>query len=229
MMVAQLSENAALAIGANSALVKAGAYFHDVGKLADPQTFVENQSAESGNVHEHLTARESAKRVMSHVEQGVALARAHGLPERVIDFIPMHHGTLPISFFYQLALTEASVGGADDPSATVNEEDFRYPGPTPNSKETAIVMLADASEAISRTLAQSGREKMSHEAVEATVEQLVRTRFEQGQFDRCDITVRDLKMIRSVFARLLSGIHHPRVEYPVSPDKASLEPVMALT
>jgi cyclic-di-AMP phosphodiesterase PgpH len=220
MMVAQLSENAAIAIGANAALAKAGAYFHDVGKLTYPLSFVENQSAESGNVHENLTARESAERVMSHVEQGIALARAHGLPERVIDFIPMHHGTLPISFFYQLALTEAKDG------ETVNEADFHYPGPIPNSKETAIMMLADASEAISRSLAQSGG-NMSAEAVESAVAHLIRTRFEQGQFDRCDITARDLTMIRSVFARLLSGLHHPRVQYPTTHENASREPVLA--
>ncbi len=206
MMVAQLSENAAIAIGANPLLAKVGAYFHDVGKLLEPQTFVENQ-AQDGNVHESLSPYESAHRVRSHVEQGIALARAHGLPQKVIDFIPMHHGTLPISFFYQLAVMEAAGGG------TVNEEEFRYPGPIPNSKETAIVMLADASEAIARTLAQKG-EDMSPDAIESSIEQLVRTRFEQHQFDRCDITAHDLTMIRSVFARLLSGLHHPRVPYP---------------
>jgi len=222
MMVAQLSENAAIAIGANAGLVKAGAYFHDVGKLTYPLSFVENQSTESGNVHENLTARESAERVMSHVQQGIDLARAHGLPERVIDFIPMHHGTLPISFFYQLALAEAK------PGEVIDEKDFRYPGPIPNSKETAVLMLADASEAISRSLAQSGGE-MSTESVELAVEQLIRTRFEQGQFDRCDITARDLAMIRSVFARLLSGLHHPRVQYPTSQENVSREPALAST
>jgi len=207
MMVAQLAENAAIAIGANAALAKVGAYFHDVGKLAAPQNFVENQSGDVGNIHESLSPAESAERVKNHVEQGIALARAHDLPERIIDFIPMHHGTLPISFFYQRAVMEAAGSGI------VDENEFRYPGPLPNSKETAIVMLADASEAISRSLAQKG-EDMSAEAIEEAIAQLIRTRFDQGQFDHSDITVRDFTMVRSVFARHLSGLHHPRITYP---------------
>jgi putative nucleotidyltransferase with HDIG domain len=209
MLVAQLCENAAIAIGANALLAKVGAYFHDVGKLADPSNFVENQSGENGNVHESLTPHESATRLRDHVEQGIALALAHNLPGRMIDFIPMHHGTLPISFFYQRAVMEAAGSG------TVNEEDFKYPGPTPNSKETAILMLADASEAIVRSLAAAG-ESITPEMIETAIEQLVRTRFDQGQFDRCDITVRDLMVVRGVFVRLLAGLHHPRVAYPTS-------------
>jgi len=222
MMVAQLAENAANAIGANALLAKIGAFFHDVGKLTDPVSFVENQSPENGNVHESLSPHESASRVKNHVEQGISLARAHSLPSRVIDFIPMHHGTLPISFFYQRAVMEAAGSG------TVNEADFRYPGPAPNSKETAIVMLADASEAIARTLATSG-EETSIEAIESAIEQLIRTRFDQGQFDHCDITARDLMMVRGVFARLLSGLHHARVAYPVaaSAAQADVEAVLA--
>ncbi len=220
MMVAQLAENAAIAIGANASLAKVGAYFHDIGKLADPATFVENQ-AEGKNLHEGLTAYESAERVKGHVEQGIVLARAHALPERVIDFIPMHHGTLPISFFYQRAVMEAAGSGE------VHEMEFCYPGPLPNTKEAAIVMLADASEAIARTLAQQG-EEMRPDVIEAAIEQLIRTRFDQGQFDRCDITVRDFSVIRVVFARLLSGLHHARVSYPVAPAAAlTAQPVFA--
>ncbi len=207
MMVAQLAEHAAIAIGANPLLAKIGAYYHDIGKLADPQVFVENQSGESGNIHEVLSAWESAQRVKSHVSQGIVFARAHGLPERVIDFIPMHHGTLPISFFYQRAVMEAAGDGM------VNENEFRYSGPLPNTKETAILMLADASEAIARTLARKG-EETTFETIDAAIEQLIRTRFDQGQFDQSDITVRDFGMIRSVFARHLSGLHHPRIVYP---------------
>jgi len=138
---------------------------------------------------------------------GVALAKAQGLPQRIIDFIPMHHGTLPISFFYLRAVTE----GAGD--GIVNEHEFHYTGPLPNSKETVIVMLADASEAISRSLARKG-EEMSFETIDAAIEQLIHTRFEQGQFDQSDITMRDFTMIRAVFARHLSGLHHPRIPYP---------------
>lgn len=219
MMVAQLAENAAIAIGANAALAKVGAYFHDVGKLAAPQNFVENQAGDIGNIHESLSPIESAERVKSHVEQGIALARSHDLPERIIDFIPMHHGTLPISFFYQRAVMEAAGGGM------VDEKEFHYPGPLPNSKETAIVMLADASEAISRSLTQSKSEDMSAEAIEEAIEQLIRTRFEQGQFNQSDITVRDFTIVRSVFARHLSGLHHPRIVYP-APVEAPLAEIL---
>ncbi|MDP4200748.1 MAG: HDIG domain-containing protein [Bacteroidota bacterium] len=229
MQVAQLAENAALAIGSNPLLARVGALFHDVGKLTDPVSFVENQSGENGNIHESISPRESADRVRNHVAQGIELARAHRLPQRIIDFIPMHHGTLPISFFYQRALNEATGGGE------VNEDDFRYGGPIPNSKETAILMLADASEAIARTLAASG-EETTPEAIEAAVTQLVRTRFDQGQLDRCDITAHDLTIIRGVFARLLAGLHHARVQYPSlvtpgatpSPGESAHEPTASL-
>jgi len=221
MLVAQLCENAAIAIGANPLLAKVGAYFHDVGKLAEPSNFIENQSGEIDNVHESLSPHESATRVRNHVEQGIVLARAHNLPSRVIDFIPTHHGTLPISFFYQRAVMEAAGSGM------VNEDEFRYPGPTPNSKETAILMLADASEAIARSLAAAGGE-MTNESLETAIEQLVRTRFDQGQLDQCDITVRDLMMVRGVFSRLLAGLYHARVQYPVSAlSPAIQQPVLA--
>jgi putative nucleotidyltransferase with HDIG domain len=213
MLVAQLAENAAIAIGANPLLAKVGAYFHDVGKLTDPTDFVENQN-ETGNVHADLSARESAERVLRHVQQGIELAHAHELPERVIDFIPMHHGTLPISFFYQRALSDAL------PGEEVREQDFRYPGPRPNTKETAIVMLADAAEAISRTLSQA-RDDMTPETIEASIESLIRNRFDQAQLDQSDITVRDLMVIRSVFSRLLAGLHHPRIAYPTTPSQSS--------
>jgi hypothetical protein len=149
------------------------------------------------------------------------MARAHNLPERVVDFIPMHHGTLPISFFYQRAVLEAAGSGM------VNEKDFMYAGPSPNTKETAILMLADASEAIARSLAASG-EDLTPEAIETAIEQLVRTRFDQGQFDHCDITVRDLTIIRGVFARLLSGLYHARVPYPTATSQANTQPQIAL-
>ena len=210
MLVAQLTENAAIAIGANALLAKIGAYFHDVGKLAEPTVFVENQGGENANVHEALTPLESAERIRAHVTQGIELARAHNLPGRVIDFIPMHHGTLPISFFYQRAVME-SASGPD----TINEQDFHYPGPSPNTKETAILMLADAAEAIARSLAATGQD-MTPEAIDASIEQLIRTRFDQKQLDHCDITVRDLMVIRGVFSHLLSGLYHARIQYPTT-------------
>jgi putative nucleotidyltransferase with HDIG domain len=207
MLVAQLSENAAVAIGANALLAKVGALYHDVGKIASPTDFIENQLAEHGNVHDTLSSIESASRVRAHVISGIALAREYGLPEKLIDFIPMHHGTMRISFFYQQALNSLSAGG------TIDDSLFRYPGPKPRSKEAAIVMLADASEAITRTLG-SRIEEPTVELIEAELAILFRERISDGQLDDCDLTMHDLVVVRNVFARLLIGTFHSRINYP---------------
>jgi putative nucleotidyltransferase with HDIG domain len=206
MLVAQLSENAAAAIGANGLLAKVGAYFHDIGKLVEPTDFIENQSIEAGNVHATFSPEESAEHIRRHVVEGIALARAHNLPEKLVEFIPMHHGTRRISFFYESALKLS-------PTAVLNEAMFRYPGPKPASKETAIVMLADASEAVARTVAHQSMEP-SLEVMEAAIDRLVRERFDEGQLDDCDLTIRDLTIVRAIFARLLVGMHHARIVYP---------------
>ncbi len=206
MLVAQLSENAAAAIGANGLLAKVGAYFHDIGKLVEPSDFGENQSLEAGNVHASLTPEESAERIRKHVVEGIALARAHNLPEKLVEFIPMHHGTRRISFFYESAMQLS-------PGVVVNEELYKYPGPKPASKETAIVMLADASEAVARSVVQQNVEP-SLETMELAIDRLVRERFDEGQLDDCDLTIRDLTIVRSIFARLLVGLHHTRISYP---------------
>lgn len=207
MLVAQLAENAAVAIGANALLAKVGAMYHDVGKIASPSDFIENQIADQGNVHDTLSAIESASRVRAHVIAGIALAREYRLPEKLVDFIPMHHGTMRISFFYQQALNSLSSGG------TINDSMFRYPGPKPNSKETAIVMLADASEAIARNLV-ARLDEPTIEILEEELAKLFRERIADGQLDECDLTMRDLVIIRSVFARLLIGTFHARINYP---------------
>jgi putative nucleotidyltransferase with HDIG domain len=207
MLVAQLSENAAVAIGANALQAKVGALYHDIGKIASPTDFIENQLAEHGNVHDTLSSIESASRVRAHVIAGIALAREYGLPEKLIDFIPMHHGTMRISFFYQQALNSLSAGG------TIDDSLFRYPGPKPRSKETAIVMLADASEAITRMLG-SKLEEPTVELIEAELAILFRERISDGQLDDCDLTMHDLVVIRNVFARLLIGTFHSRISYP---------------
>lgn len=206
MMVAQLAENASIAIGANALLAKVGAYFHDIGKLTQPTDFIENQGGDVPNVHEVLTPEESAKRVREHVTQGIDLAYAHNLPERVVDFIPMHHGTLKISFFYDQYVKQTGEIPADD-------EIFRYPGPKPDTKETAIVMLADAAEAIARHVAQKSAEP-STEAIDSALEQLVRTRITEGQLDDCDLTLKEVHTVRNVFSHLLGGLHHTRISYP---------------
>ena len=206
MMVAQLAENASIAIGANALLAKVGAYFHDIGKLTQPTDFIENQGGDVTNVHEVLTPEESAKRVREHVTQGIDLAYAHNLPERVVDFIPMHHGTLKISFFYDRHVKLTGELPEDD-------EVFRYPGPRPDTKETAIVMLADAAEAIARNVAQKSTEP-SIEAIDAALENLVRARINEGQLDDCDLTLKELHTVRNVFSHLLGGLHHTRISYP---------------
>lgn len=207
MLVAQLAENAALAIGANSLLAKVGTYFHDIGKLGQPANFIENQITGENNVHDSIDATDSAMRVRSHVTAGIRLAREHHLPEKIVDFIPMHHGTLRISFFYQKAL--AASGGS------VDEALFRYPGPKPNTKETAIVMLADAAEAVARTIGVR-IEEPTVELLEQELDKLIRDRIADGQLDECDLTMRDLGIIRTVFARLLIGTLHSRIVYPTN-------------
>jgi putative nucleotidyltransferase with HDIG domain len=206
MLVAQLAENAALAIGANALLAKVGAMFHDIGKMANPDDFIENQQHE--NIHDTITGSESAAKVRAHVTGGVALARESKLPQKIVDFIPMHHGTLRISFFYQKALNAAAGG-------TLDENLFRYPGPRPNTKETAIVMLSDASEAVARTLAMRVDEP-TVEQLEHDLAMLFRERIADGQLDECDLTLHDLVIIRNVFARLLIGSFHSRITYPQS-------------
>jgi hypothetical protein len=209
MLVAQLAENAALAIGANALLAKVGAYFHDIGKIAEPGDFIENQITGDGNIHDSIVAAESARRIRDHVLRGIALAEEYHLPEKLIDFIPMHHGTLRISFFYQKALGLVAAGGALDDSS------FRYPGPKPNTKETAILMLADASEAVARAMALHVEEPTT-ETIEAELDILFRERIADGQLDECDLTLKDLVIIRSVFARLLIGTFHSRISYPAA-------------
>ncbi|MDP4219699.1 MAG: HDIG domain-containing protein [Bacteroidota bacterium] len=211
MLVSQLAENAALAIGANSLLAKVGAMFHDVGKIASPADFIENQSHE--NIHDSISSAESAARVRAHVTAGIALAREEKLPEKIIDFIPMHHGTLRISFFYQKALSLVAAGG------TLDDTLYRYPGPKPNTKETAVVMLADASEAVARTLLMRVDEP-TVELIEADLAALFRERIADGQLDECDLTLHDLVIIRNVFARLLIGSFHSRISYPQPPQQS---------
>lgn len=205
MLVAQLAENAALAIGANAMLAKVGAMFHDIGKIANPTDFIENQSHD--NIHDAISASESAARIRAHVTRGISLAREENLPEKIVDFIPMHHGKLRISFFYQKALGLLAAGG------TIDDELYRYPGPKPNTKETAIVMLADASEAVARTLAIHVEEP-TVEMIERDLATLFRDRIADGQLDECDLTLHDLVIVRSVFARLLIGSFHTRIVYP---------------
>ena len=208
MAIAGLAEAGAAAVGANEVLARVGAYFHDVGKIVKPTYFVENQKG-TRNRHDKLAPRMSSLIIGAHVKDGIALAREHGLPEEVIDFIPMHHGTTRMDFFYNKALELAQ----NDPDETkideIKEQDYRYPGPRPQTKETGIMMLADAIEASVRTI-----DEPSPQRLEQAIDELIKKRFEQGELDECPLTLKDLTKIKAAFLGVLVGIHHTRVRYP---------------
>lgn len=205
MAVARLSEAAASAIGANTLLTRVGAYFHDIGKLEKSEYFVENQM-NIGNKHDRLPPKKSAAIIRQHVLDGIELAKEYHLPERIWKFIPMHHGTMLIKHFYNLALEESHTTGT-----TVDEADYRYPGPLPDSKETAIVMMADAIEALSRLEDTSNRKSLT-----AAVESIMIDRMMDGQLRETPLTLHDLDMIRSSFVKSLLGSSHKRVRYSVA-------------
>ncbi|HHY38219.1 MAG TPA: HDIG domain-containing protein [Clostridia bacterium] len=202
-MVANLAEAAAEAVGGNSLLARVGGYYHDIGKLKRPYFFIDNQFGVD-NPHEKLAPSLSTLIITSHVKDGVELAREWHLPEAVVDFIRTHHGTSLVSYFYSRATTSN-----DQKAEGISEEDFRYEGPKPSTKETAIVMLADAVEAGVRSLT-----KPTPARIEATVRKLITDRLNDHQLDKCDLTLKDLDTIAEVFVKVLSGVFHPRIEYP---------------
>jgi putative nucleotidyltransferase with HDIG domain len=216
IVVSNLAEVAAEDIGADPLLARVGAYYHDVGKMLRPYFFTDNQH-ERSNVHDNLDARTSATIIIDHVREGAKLAREHKLPEQVIDFIQQHHGTNLVSFFYQRALRE---------DCDANIEEFRYPGPKPQTRETGIMMLADGVEATVRARAQSGKlrpvrpdeEAASSEgglqSISEVVDQIVNERVQSAQLDECPLTLRDIAIIKASFVKTLQGIYHPRVDYP---------------
>ncbi|MDI3280890.1 MAG: HDIG domain-containing protein, partial [Bacillota bacterium] len=189
------------AVGADPLLARVGAYYHDVGKLKRPYFFVENQMA-AENPHDKLSPTLSTLIITSHVKDGLDLAREYRLPRVVADIIQQHHGDDLVRYFY----FRATEHERDQP---VSEEDFRYAGPKPQSKEAAIVMLADSVEAAVRAV-----EKPTPTKVEAVVRRIIRERLSDGQLDECDLTLRDLNRIGEAFLRVLSGIFHTRIEYP---------------
>ncbi len=214
LMMATVAEAAARAIGANELLCRVGAYYHDVGKLVKPEYFIENQGS-MGNPHGNLAPALSSLVVVSHVKEGVALARAAKLPEEIINFIPMHHGTSRIEYFYHQAREDAeeeslrNLEGDMPDQGDVQEQNFRYPGPRPRSKETAILMIADSVEAASRTI-----EEPSHQRYKDLVDDIVRKKLEDGQLSDCPLTLSDLSKIKEAFTNTLTTVHHARIEYP---------------
>ncbi len=201
VMVGILSEAAAEAIGANALLAKVGSYYHDIGKIEMAEYFVENQKG-GKNPHEKLAPSMSCLILINHVKRGLEMAEDYNIPQEIRDFIAQHHGTNLIVFFYNKAIESSA-------DAEINESDFRYPGPKPKSKETGIVMLADAVEAGSRTLKDPTVSR-----IRSLVSALIQERLSDGELDECPLTVRDLKVIQESFVNNLTGIFHGRIEYP---------------
>jgi cyclic-di-AMP phosphodiesterase PgpH len=204
IMVGNLGERAAEEVGADPLLVRVGAYYHDIGKLRRPYFFVENQAG-GENVHETLEPEVSAEIIRAHVKDGVELCEQHGVPLRVRELIPQHHGSRLVSFFYHQAQDAAAASGQPEP----DPKRFSYPGPRPQSKEGAILMLADSVEAAAR----ASRDH-SAEAIGLLVDRLVMQRLAEGQLDDCDLTLRDIQRIKDAFRAILVGMYHPRIEYP---------------
>jgi putative nucleotidyltransferase with HDIG domain len=198
--VGQLAEEACRAVGANGLLARIGALYHDIGKTAAPEHFVENQTAE--NPHDRLKPAQSAKIIISHVTYGMKLAKEIGLPPRIVDFIPQHHGTRTLHYFLKKAQDEARDG-------EVIENDFRYPGPKPQFKEAAIMMIADSCEAAARSLAEP-----SQENIRFIVTKIIDAILSDDQLGECDLTLRELTQIRESMIRSLVAIYHSRVDYP---------------
>jgi len=201
MQVASLAEEAVLKVGGNSLLVRAGALYHDIGKLENPHFFIENLH-EGSNPHNELDERTSAKLIIDHVLKGVEIAKKHNLNETIIDFIRTHHGTGTVQFFYRTYLNT-------NPDEEVDINEFTYPGPLPSSKENAVLMMADSVEAASRTLKAYTRESISD-----LVENIVSRQAEEGQFNEADITFGDISTIKEIFINRLANIYHSRIEYP---------------
>ncbi len=203
IIVGTLAEAGAEAIGANSLLVRVGAYYHDIGKLKTPEYYIENQIYIS-NKHENLSPSMSSLILASHVKDGLALADEIKLVPEVRDLIPQHHGTRLMKYFYEKARDAAA--GKD---RQVNENDFHYPGPRPQSKEAAILMLADQVEAAARTLQDPNPSQ-----IRGLIRRLIQVNIQERQFDECDITMKDLDKILRAFERVITGMHHHRIEYP---------------
>jgi putative nucleotidyltransferase with HDIG domain len=200
IVMGNLSEAAAEAIGANSTLARVGCYYHDIGKTLKPQYFIENQL--DHNKHENLNPNISTKLIISHVKDGIELAKKYNLPQEIVDFIPMHHGTTLVSYFFHKAKFNAK-------SEEISDYIYRYPGPKPQTKETGIVMLADAIEASTRAI-----EEPTPQKIENRIDDVIKARFMEGELDECELTLKDLTKIKGAFIKILVGIHHHRIKYP---------------
>ncbi|MBT5782279.1 MAG: HDIG domain-containing protein, partial [Candidatus Marinimicrobia bacterium] len=209
-----LAEACANSIGAHSLLCRVGAYYHDIGKMEKSEYFIENQFS-GENKHDKITNTMSAKIIRAHVNSGLKLASQYGLPKIVSDFIPMHHGTTRVEYFYRMALKDAEQNGTK-----VEESSFRYPGPKPNTKETGILMICEAVEAAVRSIKKPDIFK-----IESMIDKIINQRIEDGQLDECPLTLSELNKIKGTvdgtrgMLPVLRGIYHIRVEYPDEPKK----------
>ncbi len=208
LVVGNLAEAAAMAIGANGLFCRVSTLYHDIGKIITPQYFTENQQG-GVNIHELLTPMESAQVIMAHVTEGVALAKKAGLPEQFIDIIKEHHGTTLVYYFYRKELERLN-----GDLSQVNEKDFRYQGPCPRSKESAIIMIADSVEAASRSL-----EQYNEDSLLQMTTRLIREKAQDGQFDQCLLTFEELAIVQSTLVKTLVAYGHSRVKYPTRNDK----------
>lgn len=212
VVVGNLSEAAALAIGANGLFCRVATLYHDIGKMVTPQYFTENQQG-GMNIHQLLTPQESAQVIIAHVSEGVAIARKAGLPEQFVDIIKEHHGTTLTYYFYRKQLEK--VGGD---RALVDEREFRYSGPKPRSKESVIIMIADSVEAASRSL-----ETINEETLTELATRLIKGKADDGQFDHCLLTFEELAIVKMTLVRTLVAYGHTRVKYPVQETKSRSE------
>ena len=212
IVVGNLAEACANSIGAHSLLCRVGAYYHDIGKMEKSEYFIENQFGVD-NKHNKITSTMSARIIRAHVKEGLKLAKEYGLPKIVSDFIPMHHGTTRVEYFYRLALEQA-----EKDKTKVDESAFRYPGPKPNTKETGILMLCEAIEAAVRSIKEPDILK-----IEAMIDKIINQRIEDGQLSECPLTLDELRKIKGTvdgttgMLPVLRGIYHIRVEYPDDP------------
>lgn len=203
VIIGSLAEAAAESVGVNPLMARVSAYYHDIGKIKKPEYFIENQ-ARGENRHDRLTPSMSSLIIVSHVKEGAELAREYKLPPQIADIIQQHHGTALMTYFYEKAKDAEGAG-----QALINEDDYRYPGPKPQTKVAAIVMLADAVEAASRVL-----DNPTPQRIAALVDKIVNRIFADGQLNECELTLKDLTEIIKSFNLLLTGIYHHRVDYP---------------
>jgi putative nucleotidyltransferase with HDIG domain len=215
LVVGNLAEAAAGLVGANPLLARVGSYFHDIGKIEKAEYFAENKQDPS-QMHDKLAPSMSSLIITNHVKDGIELAERYKLGNAIKDIIEQHHGTGLVTYFYHQAIEKVQqAGDKSQQGEQVSEESFRYPGPKPQTKESAIVMLADSCEAASRVLPNPTPQRLKE-----LVRKIVNNKFIDRQLDECELTLKDITKISDCFARVLTGIYHSRIEYP---EQASID------